>query len=126
MTDVYAGIRTRDNILDMGTEPAGTLQWAGTLQFGTQANVELNTIAVPAEDLPAHETIAALRKLVADMEHDWRQLNEFLNLTAHNRDWCPEYEERLSAYNSYFISGLRLVGRTHQGYARTWTTTDGT
>jgi len=128
--DPYTGVRTRENIVAVGDDDLEVrvthLQTAvagynaGTRDRSFEQNL------VPAEDLPAHETVAQLRQLIADMEHDWKTLNGFFNKTAQTRDWCSEYEERLQNYNQSF-KVLRMVGRPRNWVGSTcvWKSVDG-
>lgn len=120
MTDVYAGIRTRENIVEADEYSPGVRVLAGGMIPSSHANV------VPAAGLTVDQEVTALRQLIADMEHDWRALNEFFNTTAVNRRWCTEYEERLRNYNASFRV-LRMVGRPENwvGSSSSWIEPDG-
>ena len=126
MSDAYTGIRTRANIVAFTDEWVdGGAVWSQTppaaiaITVGTQENLD---DGLDLTDPDA--TIAALRKRIADMRHDWDQLNEFLNATARNRDWCSDYEDRIHHYNDYFRV-LKLADRESFGVRSTWTSTHG-
>ena len=65
------------------------------------------TLLDEEEEPPSREQ---LLKLVDEMQRDWRHLNEIMNKTAQNYEWCDEYEERQARYNEGF-SALKLEGR---------------
>src|SRR5262245_49319203 len=62
---------------------------------------------------PAELSRADLLGLIANMQHDWVKLNEFLNGTAIRFRWCSDWEYRIAAYNESF-KVLRLEGRRDQ------------
>jgi len=154
--DPYAGIRTRENIVEVDAEFNDNALRAALMRNsphrealavdGSMPNLDDDVVfndilhpaaftagsrayecnLVPAEDVPAHERIAQLKQLVEDMFADWCKLNEIYNITAKQRDWCSDYEERQANYNEQF-KVLRLVGRPNNWYGSTsnWKTLDG-
>ena len=109
MTDIIA--RTADSLVD--DEAAPDVVSAITLlaqKLGVDVKVNGESVQAHADAVAENEK---LRKLITDMQEDWRTLNRFLNGTAVHYSWCGTWEDRIRQYNNRFRV-MRLAGRVNR------------
>jgi len=94
------------------TDKALRKRWLDELVDDESKKAELQT-----ELTRLYAKLEEARKQVAEQQADWATLNGILNATAHEYEWCSEFEDRLHAYNQQFRR-LKLEGRANQGVRR--------